>query len=136
MTKPIRYCKECGKSLGPRNETYCSNSCFRKAKGKTRRTVICKVCGKEFTQTGKRDRIYCSNQCCNDDNRNMANTRPDITKEELNRPFTSETPYLVWLWHNKHGDGFELIAMILNRSVESVKEAYNKYVQEVLKCAI
>ncbi len=127
-----RYCAECGKLLRPKNQKYCSNDCFKAAKAKAKKIIICKTCGKKFTSPGKKERKYCSNECCGEDKRTTkVNTRPE-RNNELNRPFTSETPYLVNLWHNRQGDSFEQIAMILNRSVESVKEAYNMYVQEGL----
>jgi predicted transcriptional regulator len=133
--KTLRYCAECGKLLRPKNQKYCSDNCFRKAKAKAKnkRTVICKTCGKEFIQTGKKDRTYCSIKCYKEDNqKGSANTRPVIGYEELNRPFTNDTPYLVNLWHKKHGNSFEEIAMILNRSIDNVKQAYNMYAQEGL----
>lgn len=130
MDKQVRYCAECGKPLKPRNLKYCSNDCFKKDKAKNKIVVICKTCGKEFTQPSKRERIYCSSECSNNGKRKQTvNTRPTLNYEELNRPFTNDTPYLVNLWHHKHGNSFEEIAIILNRSLESVKEAYRQYVQ-------
>lgn len=132
MNKQVRYCAECGKLLRPKNQKYCSNDCFKASKAKSKSISICKTCGKEFIRPGKKKRIYCSIECCGEDKRTTGiNTRPDRTNE-LNRPFTDNTPYIVWLWHKKHGNSFEQIAMILNRSLDNVKEAYNMYAQEGL----
>ncbi len=66
---------------------------------------------------------YCANEGKNE---KAVNTRPTLSYDELNRPFTDDTPHLVRRWHDEQGNSFEEIAMILNRSVENVKEAYNK----------
>lgn len=76
--------------------------------------INCKVCENEFVVTGYKQTI------CHD-------CKQRIQAEQSTRPYTDETPYLVWLWHSK-GDSFSDIALALGRTVANVKEAYNKYV--------
>lgn len=79
------------------------------------RLVKCKTCGRKFL-TNNPKRKTCPG-CV---------TRSQ--KEESIRPLTTETPYLVWMWHSK-GDSFADIALALGRTVANVKEAYRQYVQ-------
>ena len=69
--EPEDVCMECGKPLiqGSKHKTFCSRSCKSKwwnkhphmLKKQTAHTFICPVCGKQFSDYGRR--IYCSRAC-------------------------------------------------------------------------
>lgn len=76
----FRFCPNCGKGIiqprAGRRKTFCSDKCRLEWKGKhpnvknwkSTRTVVCPVCGKEFTASGeysKHIRKYCSRACAN-----------------------------------------------------------------------
>lgn len=77
--------------------------------------INCKKCKKELVVTVRKQTI------CPD-------CRQEIKRKNQNRPFTTETPYLVWLWHSK-GYSFQNIALSLGRTIDGVKEAYMQYLQ-------
>lgn len=76
----------------------------------------CTKCGQKF-QAGFRQKMCYSCQ-------------KKAKDRQRNRAFTKETPYLVWFWHTKHDDNFELIALVLNRTIDNVKQAYRQYIKE------
>ena len=72
FVEPEDVCMECGKPLywaDGRARTFCSRSCKTKwwnkhphmMKKQTLNTFVCPVCGKEFSDYGRR--IYCSRAC-------------------------------------------------------------------------
>lgn len=92
------------------------------------KTAICKGCGKEFSYDphNGRERQYCSKSCAKQHHWKEGRMRSDCLSKERktisqNRPLTADTVYYVRLWHAK-GDSPEEIAMVLNRSVEQVRD--------------
>jgi hypothetical protein len=72
--KSQNLCKNCGKELVLRKKTkpkkFCCKTCKnrwwnqnRKCLAKSENIVICKHCGKKFTDYQNSKKIYCSHQC-------------------------------------------------------------------------
>lgn len=70
---------------------------------------------------------YCCRKCCMSVHNRADNKRRRLQKAaepplDLNRPYTSDTVYLIQKWH-REGMKVKEIAELLNRSVENVQVA-------------
>lgn len=110
-------CTECGKILIGNQRKFCSKSCCGKNNRKKVKISICEVCGAEYEVKNWRQK-FCSKSCSAKRTRNSK-----CKDEDLNRPYTSETKYLILMWHRKGNSKVE-IAQILGRSLESVEKAF------------
>lgn len=121
--KPVRYCKICGNQLKTKQTRFCSNECFNKSRASTEKIYKCKVCGKDIRATGGKVRKYCSNACSFSDRKGPRLGKRKAFEAGKDRPFTSETAYLIRLWY-KQGDSKERIAEALGRSLENIEQAF------------
>ena len=83
------------------------------------KTVIykyCKNCGKKYLVADRPTSAYCSTKC-----RKAAFKNKDA-KAILNRPYTSDTKFLINKWHSEGMDITD-ICSVLNRSRKNVEQA-------------
>ena len=84
IKKEIKYCKQCGRIIVGRSESFCSITCYNLFRGTNKQikrtnkrikkdTNYCLVCGKEIPSRQK----YCSPNCANN-----ANKKIKLTDEE------------------------------------------------------
>jgi len=115
----VRECSRCGKPLEGRQRKFCSKSCCGQNNRKTPKTAICEGCGIEFEVRTWKQR-FCTKSCASSQNKNVKHKDMD-----LNRPYTTETRYLIKMWYNNgKGNSKVEIAQILGRSLESVEKAF------------
>ena len=88
-----------------------------------------KQCGKYFEYNPARKQIYCCSKCRQEANHRKRNRKREYRKREPapgpNRPYTTDTVYLIHKWH-REGMKVEEIAGMLMRSVENVQAALEK----------
>lgn len=114
-----KQCLICGKQLADRQTKYCSRECFHQSMRSEVKYIKCEYCGKEFKfNPSAPKKRFCSKSCANTTNKGRR-----IDPEDANRPFTSETKYLIRLWY-KQGDSKERIAEALGRSLENIEQAF------------
>ena len=86
-------------------------------------------CGNWFVPKNAKQK-YCCRKCCMSVHNRADNKRRRLQKAaepplDLNRPYTSDTVYLIHKWH-REGMKVEEIAEMLVRSVENVQAALRK----------
>lgn len=83
----------------------------------------CLMCGKIFES--KHGRKYCSEKCSraaiNLRAKNAKQRKPNIKKEPVARPLTSDTKFLVCLY-KKQGDSISSIAELLDRPKSQIRK--------------
>lgn len=95
-TPPIRACDECGKPIEQiphkKPKRFCSDTCRFKWWGrhkdegnKTKTTLTCEYCGKEFTVYGSKKQRYCSTSC-------YAKVRTKANNAKRERLIAEKTP--------------------------------------------
>jgi len=107
-------CILCGKEFTTPypHKKYCSKECQRAAVNSNRiYAKTCAKCGNEY-QTRNRASRYCSDNC-----KSLA-----IKEKSHWRELTKDTPYLICLYTFRDHNSPELIADLLNRDVEQVKQ--------------
>lgn len=86
-------------------------------------SAICQICGNKFTARAKTTK-YCS-ACVSKAKAEAALHRKEQLKEQLNRPPTTDTEFLICLYTYR-GDSISRIATDLNRSEEGVQSILNE----------
>ena len=116
----IKQCFACGKRLKGRQKNYCSRECFYQSMRNEVKYIKCEYCGKEFLYNSRiPKKRFCSKNCAS-----TVSKGKRVDSEDANRPFTSETKYLIRLWFYKKGDSKERIAEALGRSLENIEQAF------------
>lgn len=124
--KNLGNCAVCGLPITNAHCTkYCGNACYKSQRNSKTLIVKCEFCGTDIKQIGSDIRRFCSAKCSSESRKNKAIVNSLSKKTQgINRPYTAETRYLIRLW-TKQGDSKADIALMMNRSLESVELAFN-----------
>lgn len=84
-----RICNECRKSYRTKqsvNKTYCSQSCYDKARGFGYETKPCEYCGIKFTR--RKIKLFAKQKYCSNDCQGLARRMPDSARSIYDHQFT------------------------------------------------
>lgn len=124
MREP-RACKYCGEAFVPKkeNQIFCSKECRAKSHHMQEQVQkICPICGGLF-EAKSRMHVYCSQKCYS-----KGYYRKRIERPAKGGPDRELTPLSVYLIHKDFFAGqmkLSKIAVLYNRSIESVRKALN-----------